>query len=265
MHPLLFDRTSKFYSRNSAGKYQLDVHEIRNAFGEAESIERSLKSWHTDRLARIISDDLPVELSFRSRIVLHVCPTLGFSGRFRLDPVEHFVVLSNELRPMNNMGHTTRITFEGLMLLTHAAGGFSQVASYAQIFRNGCVEAVDAATLMPWGNQEEKWIPRGFESRIVEALGRYLKLLFRLEIEGPLYAFLTMTNVKGYTVGTGQFPTQDTKPVYSDHLILPGAYLENTSIDAGSLLRSSFDQIWNACGLLRSRHYNDQGEFRSAD
>ena len=56
-HMVTFKNSSKFYSRNSSGKFQLDVHEIRNAFLATDSQADRIRSFLQDRLAKIIADE----------------------------------------------------------------------------------------------------------------------------------------------------------------------------------------------------------------
>ena len=74
-----FQGVSKFYSRNSAGKYPLDVSEIRAAFLMSETTGQRIRSFRTDRLATIIADEMPVKLEKQQRLVFHIMPLASFS------------------------------------------------------------------------------------------------------------------------------------------------------------------------------------------
>lgn len=50
-HMVTFKGTSRFFARNSAGKYQLDVQEIRQAVLLSESTAERIKSFRLDRLS----------------------------------------------------------------------------------------------------------------------------------------------------------------------------------------------------------------------
>ncbi len=43
-HMVTFQNTSRFYTRNSAGKHQLDVSEIRSAFALSETARSALRT-----------------------------------------------------------------------------------------------------------------------------------------------------------------------------------------------------------------------------
>ena len=78
---MIIKRESRFYSRNNAGKYPLDVAEIRSAFTLSESLPDKIRRFRDDRIAKIIADDTPVKLTVSSRVILHLLPIAA------LDPI----------------------------------------------------------------------------------------------------------------------------------------------------------------------------------
>jgi hypothetical protein len=54
---------SRYYSRNAAGKYSVDVTEIRSAFGLSESLPDKIRWFRDDRVAKIVADETPVKLT----------------------------------------------------------------------------------------------------------------------------------------------------------------------------------------------------------
>ncbi|MFZ1101582.1 MAG: ATP-binding protein, partial [Hyphomicrobiaceae bacterium] len=59
-HRVIFREHSKFYGRNSAGKYPLDVGEIRIAFTASEALGERIRRFREERLAKIVSRATPV-------------------------------------------------------------------------------------------------------------------------------------------------------------------------------------------------------------
>ena len=55
-HMVTFRGATRFYSRNSTGKYPLDVYEIRSAFALSESLHERLSKFRDGRLASINSN-----------------------------------------------------------------------------------------------------------------------------------------------------------------------------------------------------------------
>src|SRR6266404_6076792 len=64
----------KFYGRNSAGKYPLDVTELRSAFVLSESTGEKIRNFRNERLLKIAAKETSVLLHNRPTIVIHVVP-----------------------------------------------------------------------------------------------------------------------------------------------------------------------------------------------
>jgi len=84
-HMVTFKNHSRFYSRNSAGKYPLDVTEIRSAFIVSESLPERIRQFRTERIAKIIADETPVPLQSNPKIVLHVLPLASLTSGTHID------------------------------------------------------------------------------------------------------------------------------------------------------------------------------------
>ena len=59
-HMVTLKGVSHFYSRNSTGKYQLDIDEIRAAFIASESLAQRIKEFRIDRISKLVADETPV-------------------------------------------------------------------------------------------------------------------------------------------------------------------------------------------------------------
>lgn len=72
-HMVTFQNSNKFYSRNSHGKYLMDVGEIRNLFLMSESAIEKVKNFRMDRLGRIHSGEANISSSL-PKMVMHIIP-----------------------------------------------------------------------------------------------------------------------------------------------------------------------------------------------
>ena len=145
-HMVTFKNSSRFYSRNSAGKYQLDVTEIRSAFVAAEALPERIRRFRDERVANIIADETPVLLLPYPRIILHVIPIPLFSQFGGIDITQHLQNQQQWPSPIGQHTSNMRRNFDGLLTVFEVQDGF---ADYVQVFRNGIVEAVDALILEP--------------------------------------------------------------------------------------------------------------------
>lgn len=62
LHMIKFKGSSKFNSRTSAGKYPLDVSEIKAAFLASETIVERVRNFRLDRLSKCIAGETPVQI-----------------------------------------------------------------------------------------------------------------------------------------------------------------------------------------------------------
>jgi hypothetical protein len=76
LHMIIYKNWSRFYARNSAGKYQLDVNEIRAAFLAAETAYDRIRRLRTERVARALALETPVVVGDGSKLILHAFPAM---------------------------------------------------------------------------------------------------------------------------------------------------------------------------------------------
>jgi hypothetical protein len=113
-HMVTFQEHSRFYSRNNAGKYPLDVGEIRSAFALSESLPERIRRFRDERLARIIAGETPVALNPGPKVVLHLLPiaALGVSAHYDLTRFEH---KRDDLSPLAGGGPSFRYNLDGVV------------------------------------------------------------------------------------------------------------------------------------------------------
>jgi hypothetical protein len=84
-----------------------------------------------------------------------------------------------------------------------------------------------------------------------------------LNVELPVFIFLSLVGVKGYSMAVNRraFYIDEVHTIDRDVLLLPEIVIESYNVIAKNVLRSCFDSIWNACGFPRSLNYDDTGEW----
>jgi hypothetical protein len=254
-HRVRYQGHDKFYSRNSAGKYPLDVAELRIAFNLSETTAEKIRRFRQDRISNIVANETPVLLPDTAKIALHLIPITAFSSA---QSYEINKISSNpgKMRPMFSSGWSNRYNLDGF--LTYA-GDAKQSHSYVQLFRNGTIEAVETSMLEP--NNHRLYIPSVlYEHELINSLSDYLSLLETLTVEPPIFASLTLLGVKGYRMGTGSI-RHEHHAIDRDIILLPESHIESYQVVAEDVLRPCFDSIWNACGFPKSLNYNQDGKW----
>jgi hypothetical protein len=185
-HVVSFKNYSRFYSRTSAGKYQLDVTELRALFARSAAAADRIRRFRDERLARIIADEGPFPTPGPARAILHVVPARLFDPSVRLDLADMQALTAN-LFPLFTYSFNQRYNLDGFVTYTSADGVAS---SYLQFFRSGAVEAVECGMLKPNGRGLE--VPGALIVReLVERLPLYFEVLRQRGVDLPLAVMIT--------------------------------------------------------------------------
>lgn len=261
-HIVTFKNWSRFFTRNSAGKYQMDVTEIRSAFLHSDALPEKIKRFRDERLARIIAQETPVQLDGNTRLILHLLPIVAFSNDSQIDVtmLEQYVT---KLCPINASGWNHKFNLDGFITFS---GAGATAFSYCQVFRASQIEAVSSIILFT--EKDQAVIPSvAYERDVIKATLQYLNFLKLLEIQCPIAILLSFTGVKGAYLATANNTFFGRPPsIDRDCLTLPDILVEDyssvsTGEDVAKILRPIFDAVWNACGLARSLNYDDQGNW----
>lgn len=259
-HRVTFKGYDKFYSRSSNGKYPLDVAELRVAFTLSEALTERIRKFRENRISSILANETPVLFYEGAKIVLHLIPIISFTPGQAYD-IHKIASDPSKMRPIGCSGWNHRYNFDGF--LTYCVDSKGKSYSYVQFFRNGIIEAVEGQLLKPWGDKEKLIPSEAYESELIKSLTEYLSVLKMLEVEPPVFIFLTMLGVKGYSmaVDTMKYRVYRTHSIDRDILLLPEVAVESYDVNSKDILRPCFDSIWNACGFPRSLNYNEKGEW----
>ncbi len=262
-HMVTFKGTSRFFSRNSAGKFQLDVGEIRAAFLATESQAERLKRFREDRLGRIVADETPVTLESPLRLVLHLIPVASFLNNERLD-LTNETILSSRFRPiMVGNGFDYRPNLDGFLTwippteLTHGI-------SYCQVFSHGAVEAVRAGSVLGGRTEDGRnAIYPAYEPHVVDALKRYLRGYQEIGVAPPVVVALSLLGCKGYCMWAGSWcQHQVLYSIDRDAVILPDVVIDSFDVDVPQVMKPIFDAVSNACGFRHSFNYDKTGNWQ---
>ena len=253
---------TRFCGRNSNGKYDLDIHEIRSAFLAGEGLSDRLRRFRFDRINKLVSGVTPIPLTSRHFLVLHLLPVLGARPDHRI-ATSVLRDLKNEqlLRTITPSSSGSTFNIDGLIV--NARWVARAYYGYAQLFRNGYLEAVDSQSLNP-RTKTKFLIPNiGFEKYILQAFPSYSRLMSRLEIPPPYVVSLSLLNVRNYSMYVGPaYDNSEAHPVDRDHLLTDEVLIESADAQPDVLLRPLFDQIWNGCGWPQSINYGVDGRWR---
>lgn len=258
-HRVSFKGHDKFYSRSSNGKYPLDVSELRVAFNLSETITERIRKFRENRISKIFANETPVPFYDNAKIVLHLIPITSFALTQNY-AAEKIASHHGKLTPMVCSGWNYRHSLDGF--LTYCTGRSGKTHSYVQIFRNGIIEAVEGLLLKPQG--DELVIPGlAYEQELVKALPDYLSVFKALNVGLPIFVFLTLVGVKGYSMAFDRrYWRWEVYTINREVLFLPEVVMKNYEDRLEDILKPIFDSVWNTCGFPRSLNYDDKGKWR---
>jgi hypothetical protein len=260
-HRVSARNTNRIYGRNSAGAYEFSVEELRVVFTSAASALDRIRAFRAERLAKIDSGEAIVPLAQNlGRLVLHLVPVSAFGVGGQID-VERAHAAHNLLRPMNSMGFSPRINFDGFANLHHRSDGMC--SSYTQVFRNGAIEAVKVGVVS--NLDRGSFIPAlSFDQLIFEVVPHYLSALQSLDVPPPVVLMITLQGVRGARLGVDPMRfLENQSPIDRAVLELPEIIIERygTEEEYQRAARPAFDALWNTGGFSRSQHYDKSGRW----
>jgi Putative DNA-binding domain len=261
-HMVRHQGVTRFCGRNSNGKYDLDVHELRSAFLGSEGLSDRLRSFRLDRVNKLISGNAPVTLSSPHLSVFHLLPIASARPDLKFPGVTLKKILSmNAPQPFGVFASSARFNIDGILLTAERdANAFE---GYVQVFRNGFLEAVDSSTIGP--NGIGGYVIPGivWEKRILDGFQSYQGAMETLDLPRPFVASVSLLNVRGFKIDPQRaIRGREPSPVDRDHLLSDEVLIEPGDEDLDVLLRPLFDQIWNGCGWAQSLNYGGDGKRR---
>jgi hypothetical protein len=258
-HRVVFKGHNQFYARNSAGKYQMDVSELRSAFTLAGSVIERVREFREHRIAELHDNKTPVTLvAGNRRTILHVIPLESFSRSVQYDVLKYSKSgQSAKIPPITAGSWGSRINLDGFVTFSGAENGSM---SYTQLFRSGVVEAVEAYWLSV--NRDPRTIPyASLEAGLLAYLGTLFNVQKDIGANPPVIVALTLTGTRGLTMASDMWSFERGYSIVEDNLVLPEVVVESFSESPVKVLKPLYDLIWNACGYAKSKSFDDQGNW----
>lgn len=242
--------TYRFFTRVNTDNVGLDIPGIRNSFLANEELTNKIRSFHKERNLQILAKEnaLPVEGSFLS---LHLIPRQAFTSQTQID-LQRVARSSTLLSPIFTGGYDFRYNLDGFM---YYAGPEEINRTYNQIFRNGIMEIVTNRNIS-MHNYSTDYIP-GYAviQELISALPKYVQFYKNIDINAPIYGFLSFYNVKSHKIHTeaaGLSPSEITHHYINlPEFIIEAENMENLQSHLKDILQFPLDVLWNAGGIQR--------------
>lgn len=240
---------SRFYGRNSAGKYPLDVAELRSAFVYGNEVAERIRRFRLERAYAIASNEGALPTKEGAKVVLHLVPLSSFAGT-----IELALSRRTQVPILGRSGYNPMPVLEGMLNHSGADHDDSPVGSYTLLYRTGIIEAV---IVEAFEEQGRKFISLpAIEDALASTLPSYISLLETQGVTCPLYLFLSVVGASGYHPWTADSSAyRAARRQQRDQLLLPELVLDDFSCGSAGVLRPLFDRLANTFGFEQSLTY----------
>jgi len=264
-HVVKLKGSFKFFSRHSAGKFQLDVDELRSHFLATDSQAERIRRFRQERLGKILAGETTVQLSSKMVAVLHLIPLGPFLNNDRL-PLSEFEY-AQHFMPLGGYG-SKRFNLDGSLSFSDHPHQPDKHDGYCQLFFNGAVETVSSSLVQGRSDSDSDDFVGSlasvhYEQEIIDAVRRYLNGYKQLGINSPISVSFSMLNSMGVMMYVGQRHSFRRKPATLDRQVanFPDVVLPDADVEATEVLKPLFDSVWNAFGFPRSLNYGEDGKW----
>ncbi len=245
-HRVIYKGSDKFYARNSAGKYPLDVAELRDAFLLGASAADRLREFRVARLASIAAGDGPVLSEGDPILVIHLIPLQAFTSQGELDIAKYY---NTPIRPIGASSWSYQINIEGV--LHYAANREDVLSNYVQVYRSGIIEVADEFAFSTDKSGNRIAPLKAIEKRINQYLPQYIDCMKEIGVTPPVFMFLSIVGAMGCRayIDSMLSDIMDYPKLKRDPLMLPEISIDDLSTDPSIILKPIYDRLWNAFGF----------------
>ncbi len=251
-HVVKLKGSFKFFSRHSAGKFQLDVDELRSHFLATDSQAERIRRFRQDRLGKILAGETPVKLSSKMLAMLHLIPLGPFLNNDRLPLAE--VEYTQHFSPLGGFS-SKRFNLDGYLSFSPIPQQPNQFDGYCQLFFNGAIETVSSSLVRGRSESDSPEFVGSltcihYEQEIIDAVKRYLQGFKSLGISSPISVSFSLLNSMGVMLNVGQRFSLRRRPATLDRQVanFPDVVLPDSDVVVSEALKPLFDSVWNAFG-----------------
>jgi hypothetical protein len=255
-HLMQLEKAQRFYARTSAGRYIMDVDQIRAAMIASASLPDRLDTLRRERVSKIASNQGASPLTPSAKLLFHLVPFASLARTVRIDPSDLAKLPTGTISMAG--GGDPRINYDGYLLPTISKGG--QPVGYVQAYRTGVIESVVAR--LTDGASPPLIAAGWFEKVLVDAIRSALKGMKTIGLPAPYYVAITMLGVKGACIATSYY--ERVGPIDRDVLFLPEIQVDRVDLseqEAAAVLRPAFDVAWQSAGAARSFNFDETGRW----
>lgn len=247
-----------FFIRHSNGVTHMSVDDLRRQFVFSSSFKYEMRSFRQERIGMILGNECIGNLADGAKVLLHIIPLWSLDPGNNID-INQVQQYTDNTKPISGSSWSYRFNSDGYCTF----GKDSQINSintYAQIFRNGIIEAVDIRLMnydRDFKGQIYDWSKT--ETAIYQAIKKYSDLLKIFDIPKPWYIFISLLNAKGFK--SDSFYLGTTEVIDQDLIHAAESIWDDDEQVLETILKPTFDSLANSFGMSKSPNYDKQGNY----
>lgn len=257
-HMVSYKSSSRFFARNSGGKYQLDVQEIRQAFLLSETASERIRNFRLERIAKIAASETPIQLTNTVNVITHIIPFSSFSTRQTINLVD---IAQNFFKYFKDTS-SRKYNIDGFIAFSERQSSVAR--SYYQVFRTGQVEFVSGDLAGQKHEDSSVIASLNAEEEIIEACMNSLDMLKTCGMEPPFFVFVSLTGVKNIILAAARNSFDFSQHRFDRDVIQTSeVFLDDYPADKDQIyqfLKPALDEVWNAAGFSGSPFYTADGK-----
>ncbi len=252
-HRVIFKGYDKFYARNSAGKYPLDIDELRNLFTLPMTINEKIEKRISERRRYLNSNSLPIKQDNKPKLSLHLIPEESYRNR---NYPEIFSIKNDPLiMPMSYFGSNLKINLDGFM--TYSVSRELGTFSYTQMYRDAMIEALRTEIV---DEEDGSLYYKEVEKSLIEAISRYMEVYKKLGIGAPIVGYISFYKMNKTKLIHPMQISRSTRGIDIDEIYLPDFLIEDYETEIGKIIKPSLDVFWNAFGFEEDPNIDRDGK-----
>ena len=259
-HRVEYKGHNKFYTRNSKGKYQMDVNELRISFNSGLNLERKIEELKLNSYYEIIANKYNKLINNSPVFVIHYIPlsSLNESTRISINDIKTTMAKVNSTA--FEYGNSKRVTINGVAIDYKD----DKRSSFAIYKNNGIIEKATTSFF-----EKESVITSIFPNRTVDLIFarklmdkvisdfKEVKEYYNiLNINTPIIVSCSILNAQGFTIPNSNCFYDIYGEIDRDMLLIDDIYIEDLNKQDELILKPIFDSIYNACGYDRCPSYD---------
>lgn len=255
-HRINFKKTRRFYGRNSRGKYEMDVDDLRHAFGHSSQLPKRFLEIHETAISAANGHDMPFSVSAGPTAVVSIAP-IGLFREQRSLPVTR----DNSVVPFRVSAYSAFDMIEGVLQHSPVDAVDGTVGSFALTHRTGRLDAAFTIGRVRKDNHDQDnpivW-PSMFEEGLWEMTKALQTRMQHHGVEGPWVILASVLGAKGFRLIMGDGYLSDA--AFRDRVLLGQIVVERVDKTALLPIAQSF---WLLFGQHRPQNLELAADRRS--